>query len=43
MLGFSETQLLKRFMPIAMISQLVFACKSKIAKAYGYECLNCKH
>jgi hypothetical protein len=43
MLNFSETQLLKRFMPIAMISLLVFAYKSKIAKACGYECLNCKH
>jgi len=28
----------KRFMPIAMISLLVFAYKSKIAKAYGYDC-----
>ncbi len=43
MLNFSETQLLKRFMPIAMISQLVFAYKSKIAKTYGYDCFNCKH
>jgi hypothetical protein len=43
MLNFSETQLLKRFMPIAMISLLVFAYKSKIAKAHGYDCLNCKH
>ncbi len=30
-------------MPIAMISVLAFASKSKIAKAYGYDCLNCKH
>jgi hypothetical protein len=30
-------------MPIAMISLLVFAYKSKIAKAYGYDCLSCKH
>ncbi len=43
MMNFSETQLLKRFMPIAMISLLVFAYKSKIAKAHGYDCLNCKH
>ncbi len=35
MLNFSETQLLKRFMPIAMISLLVLAYKKKIAKAYG--------
>ncbi len=26
-----------------MIFLLVFAYKSKIAKAYGYDCLNCKH
>jgi hypothetical protein len=26
-----------------MISLLVFAYKSKIGKAYGYDCLNCKH
>jgi hypothetical protein len=43
MLNFSYTQLLKIFMPIAMISLLVLAYKSKIAKAYGYDCLNCKH
>ncbi len=43
MLNLSETQLLKRFMPIAMISLLAFAYKSKIAKAYGYDFLNCKH
>jgi hypothetical protein len=28
---------------MAMISLLVFAYKSKIAKAYGCDCLNCKH
>jgi hypothetical protein len=43
MLNFSETNLLKRFMPIVMIFLLLFAYKSKIAKAYGYDCLNCKH
>jgi hypothetical protein len=43
MLSFSETNLLKRFMPIVIISLLVLAYKSKIAKAYGYDCLNCKH
>ncbi len=30
-------------MPIVMISLLVLAYKSKIAKACGYDCLNCKH
>jgi hypothetical protein len=43
MLIFSETNLLKRFAPFVMISLLVFTNKSKIAKAYGYDCLNCKH
>jgi hypothetical protein len=43
MLSYSETNLLKRFTPIVMTSLLVFAYKSKIAKAYGYYCLNCKH
>jgi hypothetical protein len=43
MLSFFETNLLKRFMPIVIISLLVFAYKSKIAKAHGYDCLNCKH
>ncbi len=43
MLNFSKTQLLKRFMPVAMNSLLVFAYKSKVAKACGYDCLNCKH
>jgi hypothetical protein len=43
MLNFSETQLLKSFIPIEKISLLVFAYKSKIAKACGYDCLNCKH
>jgi hypothetical protein len=33
MLSFSETNLVKRFTPIAMISLLVFAYKSKIAQA----------
>ncbi len=42
-LSFSEMNLLKRFTPIVMISLLVFAYKSNIAKAYGYDCLNCKH
>jgi hypothetical protein len=36
MLNFSETQLLKRFMPIAMISLLVLTYKSKIVKDHGY-------
>jgi hypothetical protein len=43
MMNFSETQPLKRFVPIAMNSLLVFAYKRKIAKACGYDCLNCKH
>jgi hypothetical protein len=43
MLNFFETLLLKRFLPIAMISLLIFAYKSKVAKASGYDCLNCKH
>jgi hypothetical protein len=43
MMSFSERNLLKRFTPIAMISLLVFAYKSKIAKAYGCGCLNCKN
>jgi hypothetical protein len=30
-------------MPTAMISLLVFAYKSKIAKAHGHDSLNCKH
>jgi hypothetical protein len=42
MLTFSETNLLKRF-GRCIDFPAVFAYKSKIAKAYGYDCLNCKH
>jgi hypothetical protein len=42
MLNFSEANL-KRSMPIVMISLLVLAYKSKIAKACWHDCMNCKH
>jgi hypothetical protein len=35
MLNFSETPFLKRFMPIGMVSLLVFAFKSKTSESHG--------
>jgi hypothetical protein len=43
MLSFSKLYFLKTTRPTALISLLVFAYKSKIAKAHGHDCLNCKH
>ncbi len=43
MLNFSETCFLKRFMPTAKVSLLVFACKSKTLEYHGCNYLNCKH
>ncbi len=43
MLSFSETNFLKRFAPLYWFPCLFSHAKSKIAKAYGFDCLNCKH
>jgi hypothetical protein len=40
---FSVTNFLKTTRPIALISLLVFAYKSKISEAHGQDCLNCEH
>ncbi len=43
MLNFYETRFLKRFMPIAKVSLLVFACKSKMLESHGCNRLNCRN